>query len=442
MGRTDLNDWAAVRRAGRAAARSRRPCNRHRHLERGALAMSFGGLPIPVIDHTGAGDGAPNAVFLRLAPIGFGRAICGDLVAAERREWWIGNGKGAYAAGTIAQSLTRRYHGLLVAPVDPPLGRCLVLAKADAELVVGDRRILLFTNRWASGAVVPAGHRELENFHLDGTIPVWRFAIGDIRIEQRIWMEPGANTTYIAWRLVTSGSFPEPRLSVALLANGRDPHGETWIPGFTPEIAAEGEQLIMRAQDRFVLRVAAPGGAIVAQRNWIENFDLPVERERGLPERDHHLCTGRAEFTLGDGKWHGLVASVEPDASPDIAAALSRRQAHDAAVLRRTLDVDPLLGAAPGWVMRLVLAADLYVIERPVPGFAEGRSVIAGYPWFGDWGRDTMIALPGLCLATGRYDDARKILETFARFVDQGMLPNVFPGTGDVPEYNTADAAL
>ena len=117
--------------------------------------MSFDGLPIPVIDHTGAEDGAPNAVLLRLAPIGFGRAICGDLVAAERREWWIGNGKGAYAAGTIAQTLTRRYHGLLVAPVDPPLGRCLVLAKADAELVVGDRRTPLFTNRWASGTVVP-----------------------------------------------------------------------------------------------------------------------------------------------------------------------------------------------------------------------------------------------------------------------------------------------
>src|SRR5216683_2056379 len=313
MGRTDPNDWAAVPRAGRAAARSRRPCHPHRHPERGAIAMSFDGLPVPVIDNTRAGDGAPDAVLQLLAPIGFGRAICGDLTAAERREWWIGNGKGAYAAGTIAQSLTRRYHGLLVAPVDPPLGRCLVLAKADAELVIGDRWVPLFTNRWASGAVVPAGHRELENFHLDGTIPVWRFAIGDIRIEQRIWMEPGANTTYIAWRLVTFGSFPEPRLSVALLANGRDHHGETWIPGFTPEIAVEDHHLIMRAQDRFSLQIAAPDGTLVPQHEWIENFDLPVERERGLPELDHHLCIGRAEFSLADGEWHGLVASVEPE---------------------------------------------------------------------------------------------------------------------------------
>ena len=208
--------------------------------------MSFDGLAIPAIDRRGARDGAPDAVLQRLAPIGCGREICGDLAAAERREWWIGNGSGAYAAGTIAQSLTRRYHGLLIAPVDPPLGRSLILAKADAELIVGDRQVPLFTNRWASGIVTPSGNRGLENFHLDGTIPVWRFAIGDIRIEQRIWMEPGANTTYIAWRLVAPGSGVHPLLSVAILANGRDHHGETWIPGFTPEIATEADQLTMR----------------------------------------------------------------------------------------------------------------------------------------------------------------------------------------------------
>src|SRR6266700_449034 len=245
--------------------------------------MSFDGLMTPVADHAATVAAVSDAPLERLSPIGFGREICGVLAAAERREWWIGNGRGAYAAGTIAQSLTRRYHGLLVAPVDPPLGRCLVLAKADAEL-----------------------------------------AIGDIRIEQRIWMEPGANTTYIAWRLVASGRGVDPVLSVALLANGRDHHGETWIPGFTPDIAAEDDRLMMSVQDRFILRIGAPGGAIVPQRAWIENFDLPVERERGLPDRDHHLLIGRAEFALAGGGWHGLVASVEPDATADIGAALAR----------------------------------------------------------------------------------------------------------------------
>ncbi len=156
--------------------------------------MSFDGLPVAMIDHTGAEGGDPDALLQRLTPIGFGREICSDLGAAERREWWIGNGNGAYAAGTVAQSLTRRYHGLLVAPVDPPLGRCLVLTKADAELVVADRRIPLFTNRWASGVVAPEGHLGLENFHLDATSPgAW-------------WRREAASTRLSRWRSSRMGA--------------------------------------------------------------------------------------------------------------------------------------------------------------------------------------------------------------------------------------------
>jgi 4-alpha-glucanotransferase len=378
----------------------------------------------------------------RLASVRFGREICGDLAAAERREWWIGNGRGAYAAGTIAQSLTRRYHGLLIAPIDPPLGRHLVLAKADAELVIGDRRESLFTNRWASGAVAPAGHCAIERFELDGTVPVWRFAIGDRRIEQRIWMEPGRNTVYVAWRLLPGSRADGARLSVSILANERDHHGETWPPNFNPDIAADGETLTSRIAGRFSLTVTAPGALVEARREWVNNFDLPEERERGLSAVDHHLCIGRIEMELGDEQWHGFVASVEAEAGADLAAALERRRERDRAVLARAFAADPSFDDAPGWVARLALASDFYVIDRPVPGVEGGRSVIAGYPWFGDWGRDTMISLPGLCLATGRFADAAKILETFGKFVDRGMLPNVFPGAGETPDYNTVDAAL
>jgi 4-alpha-glucanotransferase len=330
----------------------------------------------------------------------------------------------------------------LIAPIDPPLGRSLVFAKADAELVIADRRYPLFANRWASGVVVPEGHLAIESFELDGVIPVWRFAVGACRIEQRIWMEPGANTTYVGWRLLSAAADLPVRLSVTLLANGRDHHGETWIPGFAPEIAVERGALTMSMTGRFALRLLAPSGEIAPRRDWIENFDLPLERERGLGDRDHHLCVGQAEIPLVQGVWCGIVASTAPDPSPDIAAALSRRRAYDGHLLARAIAADPALACAPSWVMRLVQACDLYVIARAVPEVEDGRSVIAGYPWFGDWGRDTMIALPGLCLATGRLDDARNILETFARFVDRGMLPNVFPGAGDRPEYNTVDAAL
>ena len=386
--------------------------------------------------------GRPEDPLDRLMTIRFGREICGKLSSAERREWWVGNGRGAYAAGTLALTLTRRYHGLLIAPIDPPLGRALLLAKADAELVVGEERYPLFANRWASGAVAPEGHLAIESFHLDGSIPVWRFAVGAQRIEQRIWMESGKHTTYVAWRLLTTTQGSVPKLSIALLANGRDHHAETWIPGFVPEITAEGETVEMRVRDRFAMRVEVPHGCVSPRHDWIENFDLPIERERGLSDRDHHLCISQVEVPLAVNCWHGLVASIEAEASPDIEAALTRRRTRDRRSLERTLRADPVFQTAPGWVMRLVLATDLYVIARSVPGVEDGRSVIAGYPWFGDWGRDTMVGFPGLTLATGRYDDARKILETFARFVDRGMLPNVFPGAGGVPEYNTVDAAL
>jgi predicted glycogen debranching enzyme len=374
-----------------------------------------------------------------LGPIAFGPETLGDLDAAERREWWLGNGRGAYAAGTTALSLTRRYHGLLIAPVDPPLGRVLVLAKADATLTIEGKAYPLFTNRWGGGTIAPDGYRGIVEFHLDGTIPTWRFRCGDAVVEHRIWMEPSADTVYLAWKLEGDD---DASLAVIFLANGRDHHGETWQPGFNPEIAAEGPSLTVAVPGRFSLRIAGTDGHIEPRWDWYENFDLPIERERGLGDRDSHRHVGDGFLPLPAGKWAGYVASLDAAARPDVEAALERRRAVDQAVLRQAIEADPVFDRAPGWIMRLVLAADLYRIARPIPEIPDGRSIIAGYPWFGDWGRDTMISLPGLCLATGRFDEARLILETFGRFVDGGMLPNVFPGAGDVPEYNTVDAAL
>jgi glycogen debranching enzyme len=383
----------------------------------------------------------------RLAPIAFGPEVSGDLAAAERREWWLGNGRGAYAAGTVASSLTRRYHGLLIAPVDPPLGRALVLAKADATLTVGGASYPLFTNRWGGGAVAPEGYRGLAEFRLDGVIPVWRFRCGDVVVEHRVWLEPGADTVYVAWKLEDDGGAQgtvkgDAWLGITFLANGRDHHGETWQPGFNPEIAADDANLTVAVPGRFTLRIAGTGGHVEPRGGWYENFDLPVERERGLGDRDSHRHVGDGFLSLTPGQWVGYAASLDPAPSVDLVAALERRQDHDRAVLEQAIAADPIYAGAPGWVMRLVLAADIYRFARPLPDVPDGRSIIAGYPWFGDWGRDTMIALPGLCLATGRFDEARLILETFARFVDDGMLPNVFPGAGETPEYNTVDAAL
>src|SRR5712671_1988747 len=373
----------------------------------------------------------------------FGRAICGDLAQAERREWWLANGLGGYAAGTIAGSLTRRYHGLLIAPVDPPLGRRLVWAKADAELVEGDRSWPLFTNRWGGGTISPAGHVHIETFRLDGIIPVWLFAVGLIRVEARIWIEPGADTAYVAWRLLP-GSEPGMRklsLRVRLMVNDRDHHGQTIAGEFAPVLEAE-EAGLRVCRPGFALTLRSCGGVITPARQWIENFDLPVERERGLSDRDNHLQVGEALLELAPGRWVGIVGSLEADPSPDLEAALKRRQRWQRDVLDGAALHVPEMAGAPAWIAQLLLAADSFLIARPLPGQPNGKSVIAGYPWFGDWGRDTLISLPGLTLAAGRQEWGRDILLTFARFVDRGMLPNVFPGAGDKPEYNTVDASL
>jgi predicted glycogen debranching enzyme len=395
---------------------------------------------------TTQGDAAASPCRTSVAtpsPIRFPRAICGDLVQAERREWWIANDLGAYAGGTIAGSLTRRYHGLLIAPVGSPLGRRLLLAKADPTVIAGTQSWPLFTNRWKSGAIAPAGHVRIASFHLDHSVPVWIYEVGDQQIEARIWMEPGAHTTYAAWRLRPSPDPPDTELAlrITLLVNGRDHHATMPAGGFAPEINVDRERLRIVEPGAFALTICAPGAAIVPKRDWYRDFDLPIEAERGLDSIDNHLCAGELTVPLVPGEWCGIVASLDPEPSSDVAAALTRRLDHDRAVLS-TAFPSSTLEVTPSWIARLALAADAFLFARPLASVPDGKSVIAGYPWFGDWGRDTMISLPGLTLATGRPEIARRILQTFASFVSQGMLPNVFPGAGDVPQYNTADASL
>jgi len=376
--------------------------------------------------------------------IRFSRAICGDLGQAERREWWIANGRGGYAGGTIAGSLTRRYQGLLIAPIGSPLGRRLILAKADAAVIAGERSYPLFTNRWTSGAISPAGHIRIASFRLDFSVPVWTYEIGPHRIEARIWMEPGAHTIYAAWLLRPQPDPPEDALSlrVTLLANNRDHHATAGVESFAPDIAVVGERLLVTEAGSFSLTIGAPAAAIVAKGDWYRDFELPLEAERGLDSTDNHLCVGEVTLPLVPGQWRGIVASIEAEPSGDIEAALKRRIDHDRSIVATAVASNPAMSDAPPWIARLALAADAFIFARPLTSVPDGKSVIAGYPWFGDWGRDTMISLPGLTLATGRPQIARRILATFASFVSEGMLPNVFPGAGEHADYNTADASL
>jgi 4-alpha-glucanotransferase len=174
-------------------------------------------------------------------------------------------------------------------------------------------------------------------------------------------------------------------------------------------VRVEGERLLLTDAGLFSLTIQAPGGFIVAKHDWYRDFELPMEAERGLNSTDSHLCIGEATIPLVPGKWRGIVAGLEPEPSADLAAALRRRLDHDRATISTTASSSPALRWAPGWITRLALAADSFVFARPLPSVPDGQSIIAGYPWFGDWGRDTMISLPGLTLATGRADIARRI---------------------------------
>jgi predicted glycogen debranching enzyme len=367
----------------------------------------------------------------------FGRSLCSELAISERREWLVTNGLGGFACGTVAGLLTRRYHGILIAALEPPLGRRLLVATFDEAAFYDGRTYALATNRYRDGTIDPRGYNAIERFETDGTTPVWTFALGDALVEKRIWMEYGENTTYVRYTYLRGRS--ELDLSVRPFTDDRDYHGSTHASLRMPLVSSivDGVRIDAFAAATPVF-VAAHGAVFDAQPLWYRDFSLAREADRGLDATEDHFSPGTFSLRLGPGESATFVASVHADV--ELAGALDRARARDA-MLRQTYRRAHPATEPPAWVDRLTLAADRFIVKRTTGGI-EGRTIIAGYPWFGDWGRDTMIALPGLLLATGRADLAREILATFARFIDGGMLPNALPEPGSPLEYNTVDAAL
>ena len=366
-----------------------------------------------------------------MSNIDFGRSICGDLVTAQAKEWLVTNGIGGYASGTVAGLLTRRYHGLLVAALQPPLGRTLLAAKLDETVTYNGSQYPLFANRWANGIVDPSGFYHIERFHLEGTTPVWTYAFADARLEKRIWMQPGANTTYVSYK-VQRATAPLTFMARALV-NYRDVHGSTQGDGWTMQVARVKHGLQVTAFEGATSFVILSNRAeATPAHEWYQNFELSVEQYRGLGSLEDHLNAGEFNMVLEVGEAVTFVISTETEPELDGTPAFLERQTYE----------QGLASLAPQLPAQLCLAADQFIARRTTNVDADGRTIMAGYHWFGDWGRDTMISLPGLTLATGRPEVARSILRTFAQYVDQGMLPNRFPDAGEVPEYNTVDATL
>ncbi len=374
-------------------------------------------------------------------PLRVGREITGDLSVAEQREWLVTNGIGGYASGTIAGSISRGYHGLLVAALRPPVDRRVMLVKLDETATYGGSAYPLATNRWGSGVVAPEGFRHIQSFELDGSIPTWTFACGDALIEKRLWMAHGANTTYVSY---TVASAAEPvRLSVNAIVDNRVFHntGQVAWPA-SVETLADGIRVTSGGDGARPLVIRAPGASVQAGGAVNYDFYLPEEAARGLNAHDSHVHAATFEAMIAPGATLVVMASDDLSATVED-HALEARRARDQRLLnawqRRRRENAP---EPPPWVGQLVLSADQFVVDRPSADQPDGKSIIAGYHWFEDWGRDTMVSLPGLLLTTGRPEVAAPILRTFARFVSQGMLPNRFPDASDQPEYNTIDATL
>jgi len=349
-----------------------------------------------------------------LGEVQFGREVCGNLEEAEKREWLVTNGLGGYASQTIAGTTTRRYHGLLVAALEPPAKRTVLVNSLDVTARYQGNGYALSTNRWTSGFVSPNGYLQIESFHLEGTKPVWRYALADALLEKRVWMKQGENSSFVQFTLLRGRSSVE--LEGKVLANYRDFHST---------LHAQDRQMRVERVENGVRVVAFEGAtpfylksteaSFEPQREWYRDYLLPVETERGLDDSEDRLYAARFQCRLGVGEKITLVFTTVEKTGLDGEQARAEQANHEGKLFeawqRRHAKFSQVAAEdEPGWLWQLVLAADQFVVRRYVKDELNGQSIIAGYHWFNDWGRDAMISLPGLTLATGRPEIARRIL--------------------------------
>jgi predicted glycogen debranching enzyme len=396
------------------------------------------------------------------------REIVGDPRQALEREWLLTNGIGGFGGASLCGALTRRYHGLLIAALQPPLGRTVLLSKLDEQINLAGQVYRLDVNEWRDGTASLAGLNYLEKVEFQGTVPTFTYHLPDGAFQKTCWMEYGANTVYIRYTYAAAPESQPLELQVRPLANCRDYHEDTKgsldrpfkiteigaaSPGWTVEAWPGAPRWNLLVQDRPVQW--RPG----VSSGWYWGFHYRQEQARGLIADEDLYCLGTWVASLAPGQSITFVASVDlPEMiAPLYPGALERELARQAALLAQA-GLPPAKNEFDRLATRLTLAADQFIVGRPAqatPGSLEPdyRTVIAGYPWFSDWGRDTMIALPGLTIATGRYAEAATILRSFARYVSQGMLPNRFPDPDPAgpsgalrplteADYNTVDATV
>jgi predicted glycogen debranching enzyme len=357
-----------------------------------------------------------------------GAEDCRNLDRALSLEWLETNGKGGFASGTIAGANTRRYHALLLTARKPPSERFVLVNHLEEWLDIDGQAIPLSTNLYP-GAVHPAGYEHCIEFSTNPW-PIWRFDCHGIIVQREVLSIHSRDIVMVRWKLVGK-KLSRVVLRVRPKLTGRDYHATHHENGSLSTEASIGIGLVAWQPYLDVPPVRAfHSGRYRHEPNWYRHIQFPVEQQRGLDAEEDWWSPGEFTFDLESRSTKALALTSETIDRLDI-VGLANREKFRRAIVRQAAPADDSLAA------ELWCAADMYLSER-----GPQHTVIAGYPWFTDWGRDTFISLPGLCLVTGRLDVAWQIIASFAAHVSEGMVPNRFPDVGEQPEYNTIDASL
>lgn len=357
-------------------------------------------------------------------------SICSQFESASSREWLETNGIGGYASSSVSGANTRRYHGLLVAATRPPLGRMVLLSKFEETVIIDGELFEISCNRYP-GKVHPEGYKFQTQFRLD-PFPVWTFEVAGIEIERKFFLVYGENTAVVYWSVKgrKKGDERQVKLEIKPLLAFRDHHHlRREDAGFDGSYQVEEKLVSLTpSADMPRLYLAHNANAIEHQGYWYHDFEYLIEQERGFDFSEDLFQPFSMQFDLATNAV--VLASTEPKKVIDAKGFEASEIARRAGLVKGS-------GATDEFEKQLVLAADQFIASR-----GTGKTIIAGYHWFSDWGRDTMIALSGLTLATGRYEIAKSILTEFSNHISEGMLPNRFSDAGETPEYNTVDATL
>ncbi|HUS76412.1 MAG TPA: amylo-alpha-1,6-glucosidase [Methanothrix sp.] len=325
------------------------------------------------------------------------------------QEWLLANGLGGYSSATVSGSNTRAYHGLLVAALEPPVDRWLLLSSLDEE--VGGT---LLANHQYPGAIHPQGFKYLQEFRQD-PFPRFCYQVGSTRIEKTVFMIHNENTTIISYKIKNG----QGTMRIVPLVHCRSFHAASPLPRLSQEPLSAGTILQSNLRPDICLTLLSDGLSYVPQEVIYNSFEYEEERRRGLAWKEDLFSPGRFEVELSGDATFAIAASTWRDTMPDWKAEQKKE--------KECLE----MLTAP--IPEMAQAADAFLVKR-----GHTLSLIAGYHWFDDWGRDAMISLPGLLLCTGRFEDARQVLKSFAKAMSDGVLPNDLGARS----YNTVDASL